>query len=148
MRRPLRKLRYHQHCCKPRRAIMPVRLPSSAVRLIPLVITAGLALAGFGISAAAAPLPNKTIVFCSEDSDKSVAKVEKLDPYTVRFTLNTVNAPFLSELAMPFASVISAEYADQLMKAGKASDLNLYPVDTGPFIFRRPTQFWNRTQMT
>jgi dipeptide transport system substrate-binding protein len=67
--------------------------------------------------------------------DKSIAKIEALDPYTVRFTMNTINAPFLSELAMPFASIISAEYADQLMKAGKASDINLYPVGTGPFIF-------------
>jgi dipeptide transport system substrate-binding protein len=67
--------------------------------------------------------------------DKSISKIEALDPYTVRFTLKTVNAPFLSELAMPFASIISAEYAEQLMKAGKASDINLYPVGTGPFIF-------------
>ncbi|WP_028222265.1 ABC transporter substrate-binding protein [Paraburkholderia oxyphila] len=67
--------------------------------------------------------------------DKSIAKIEALDPYTVRFTMKTVNAPFLSELAMPFASILSAEYVDQLMKAGKASDINLYPVGTGPFIF-------------
>ncbi|HTR08535.1 MAG TPA: ABC transporter substrate-binding protein [Paraburkholderia sp.] len=67
--------------------------------------------------------------------NESISKIEALDPYTVRFTMKTVNAPFLSELAMPFASIISAEYADQLMKAGKASDINLYPVGTGPFIF-------------
>jgi dipeptide transport system substrate-binding protein len=72
--------------------------------------------------------------------DKSIAKIEKLDPYTVRFTLNAVNAPFLQEIAMPFASILSAEYADQLMKAGKASDMNLYPVGTGPFIFRSYTK--------
>ena len=67
--------------------------------------------------------------------DKSISRIEEPNPYTVRFTMKTVTAPFLSELAMPFASIISAEYADQLMKAGKASDINLYPVGTGPFIF-------------
>jgi dipeptide transport system substrate-binding protein len=72
--------------------------------------------------------------------DKNIAKIEKLDPYTVRFTLNAVNAPFLQALAMPFASVISAEYADQLMKAGRPADINLNPVGTGPFIFRSYTK--------
>jgi dipeptide transport system substrate-binding protein len=72
--------------------------------------------------------------------DKSIAQIDAPDPYTVRFTLKTVNAPFLQELAMPFASILSAEYADQLMKAGKASDINLYPVGTGPFIFRSYTK--------
>jgi dipeptide transport system substrate-binding protein len=72
--------------------------------------------------------------------DKSIEKIEKLDPYTIRFTLKAVNAPFLQALAMPFASVISAEYADQLMKAGKPADINLNPVGTGPFIFRSYTK--------
>jgi dipeptide transport system substrate-binding protein len=68
--------------------------------------------------------------------DKSIVKIEKLDPYTVRFTLNAINAPMLQDLAMPFASVQSAEYMDQLLKAGHAADINLQPVGTGPFIFR------------
>ena len=66
----------------------------------------------------------------------NLAKVEKIDRYTVRMTLHTASAPFLSELAMPFASIISAEYAGELMRAGKAADLNRYPIGTGPFIFR------------
>ena len=65
----------------------------------------------------------------------NLAKVEKIDRYTVRMTLHTASAPFLSELAMPFASIISAEYAGELMHAGKAADLNRYPIGTGPFIF-------------
>ena len=68
---------------------------------------------------------------------KNLAKVDKLDPYTVQMTLHTPSAPFLSELAMPFASVISAEYADRLMQEGKASALNREPIGTGPFVFRR-----------
>ncbi|MFP3180171.1 MAG: ABC transporter substrate-binding protein [Paraburkholderia sp.] len=62
---------------------------------------------------------------------KNISKIEALDPYTVRFT---------QQIAMPFASILSAEYADQLLKAGKASDINLFPVGTGPFIFRSYTK--------
>ena len=71
---------------------------------------------------------------------KNISKIEALDPYTVRFTLKQVDAPFLQQIAMPFASILSAEYTDQLLKAGKASDINLFPVGTGPFIFRRYTK--------
>jgi dipeptide transport system substrate-binding protein len=71
---------------------------------------------------------------------KNITKIEKVDPYTVRFTLKEVDAPFLQQIAMPFASILSAEYADQLLKAGKASDINQYPVGTGPFIFRSYTK--------
>ena len=72
--------------------------------------------------------------------DKNIARIERIDDYTVRFELVSVNAPFLSEPAMPFTSVLSAEYARQLMNAGRAADLNNYPVGTGPFIFRSYTK--------
>ena len=72
--------------------------------------------------------------------DKLITKIEKVDPYTVRFTLKEVNAPFIQNLAMEYASIQSAEYADQLLKAGKASDINQKPVGTGPFIFRSYTK--------
>lgn len=64
-----------------------------------------------------------------------IDKVEKVDDYTVKITLNETNAPFLQNLAMPFAYVHSAEYAKQLQDAGKAADLNTKPVGTGPFVF-------------
>jgi dipeptide transport system substrate-binding protein len=72
--------------------------------------------------------------------DKLITKVEKVDPYTVRFTLKEVNAPFIQNMAMEFASIQSAEYADSLLKAGRAPDLNQKPVGTGPFIFRSYTK--------
>ena len=59
------------------------------------------------------------------------AKLEKIDDMTVRFTLNQVDAAFVQNLAMSFASIQSAEYADQLLKAGKASDINQKPIGTG-----------------
>ncbi len=69
--------------------------------------------------------------------EKVIAKIEALDPYTVRFTLHSVHAPFLSALAIPSASIVSAEYAQQLLKEGKPSEINWKPVGTGPFIFRK-----------
>jgi dipeptide transport system substrate-binding protein len=72
--------------------------------------------------------------------DKLITKVEKVDPYTVKFTLKEVNAPFIQNMAMEYASILSAEYGDQLLKAGKAADINQFPVGTGPFIFRSYTK--------
>ena len=71
--------------------------------------------------------------------DKLITKVEKVDPYTVKFTLAEPNAPFIQNMAMEFASILSAEYGDQLMKAGKAADINQKPVGTA-FIFRSYTK--------
>src|SRR5260363_336510 len=66
-----------------------------------------------------------------------ISKIEAPDLYTVRFALNTVYAQFLSKLVMPFASIVSAEYAQQLLEEGKPSEINQKPVGTGPFIFRK-----------
>ncbi len=66
-----------------------------------------------------------------------IRSVEKTDPYTVVFTLKRREAPFLHDLAMGFTSIYSAEYADQLLAAGKTGDLNSKPIGTGPFVFQR-----------
>lgn len=66
-----------------------------------------------------------------------VKAVEKVDPLHVRFTLNHPDATFLAMLSMGFASIYSAEYADQLMKAGTPEKLNAQPIGTGPFVFKR-----------
>ena len=62
-----------------------------------------------------------------------ISKIEKVDDYTVRFVLNRQEAPFLANLAMDFASILSAEYADQQMKAGTPEKIDLNPIGTGPF---------------
>lgn len=62
-------------------------------------------------------------------------KVEKLDPYTVRLVLKKPNVTMLANLAMDFASIHSAEYAEQLLKAGKQAQLDQVPVGTGAFSF-------------
>ena len=63
--------------------------------------------------------------------------VEKVDDLTVKITLNKAESPFLSDVAMPFTSIYSAEYADQLLKSGKTAELNSKPIGTGPFMFVR-----------
>lgn len=67
---------------------------------------------------------------------KLIKVVQKVDANTVRFVLNEPDAPFLSMLTMSFASIYSAEYANQLLAANKADELNAQPIGTGPFIFK------------
>lgn len=66
-----------------------------------------------------------------------IKSVSKLDEHTVRITLTRAEAPFLANLTMEaLASMYSAEYAEQLRKAGKLELLNTQPVGTGPFVFK------------
>ncbi|MGM8060938.1 ABC transporter substrate-binding protein [Vogesella indigofera] len=69
--------------------------------------------------------------------DSNITAVEKTDPYTVVFKLKAPDADLLAKIAMPFASILSAEFGDKLMKEGKASMINQQPVGTGPFILKR-----------
>lgn len=62
-----------------------------------------------------------------------IKRIEKIDDHTVRFDLNRPEAPMLANLAMDFASIQSAEYAEAMLKAGKPETIDLKPVGTGPF---------------
>jgi dipeptide transport system substrate-binding protein len=64
-----------------------------------------------------------------------VDKVEKLDDYTVRYTLKRPEAPFLADMAMDFASILSKEYFDSMQKKGTPNAADVYPIGTGPFEF-------------
>ncbi|MGC9743865.1 ABC transporter substrate-binding protein [Pseudomonas sp. P1B16] len=81
--------------------------------------------------------PTEFPYFVSMGLDKNIARLEKTGPLTVMFTLNKVDAAFVQNLAMSFASVLSAEYAEHLMANGRPSDINLQPIGTGPFVFQR-----------
>jgi dipeptide transport system substrate-binding protein len=61
--------------------------------------------------------------------------IEKVDDYTVKFVLNQPEAPFIANMGMDFASILSAEYAEQMMAAGTPEQVDLQPVGTGPFQF-------------
>lgn len=62
-----------------------------------------------------------------------LSSIEKVDDQTVKFVLNEPEAPFIANMGMDFASILSAEYADQMMEAGTPEQVDLQPVGTGPF---------------
>ncbi len=62
-----------------------------------------------------------------------IQNIEKVDDNTVRFTLAHAEAPFLADLGWYFASILSAEYADAMLKAGTPEKVDQVPIGTGPF---------------
>ncbi len=60
-----------------------------------------------------------------------IKEIVKVDDYTVKFVLTRPEAPMIANLAMAFASIHSAEYADKMSDNKDAFDQN--PVGTGPF---------------
>ncbi len=65
-----------------------------------------------------------------------IESIEKVDDHTVTFHLTRPEAPFIANMAMDFASIMSKEYADQMMEAGTPEALNQNPVGTGHFKFQ------------
>ncbi|MBH0276158.1 ABC transporter substrate-binding protein, partial [Helicobacter pylori] len=62
--------------------------------------------------------------------------------YTIRFTLNGPEAPFLANLGMDFLSILSKDYADYLAQNNKKDELAKKPIGTGPFKFF----LWNKDE--
>lgn len=86
-----------------------------------------------------------------------ITAIEKVDDMTVRFKLKNPEAPMVANMAMPFASIMSKEYADKLEADGKMQMLNQQPLGTGPFQFvnyqqdaviryRANADYWNGKQ--
>ncbi|OFZ18908.1 MAG: hypothetical protein A2Z20_12440 [Bdellovibrionales bacterium RBG_16_40_8] len=75
--------------------------------------------------------------FQAQQMGEIIEKIEKIDEYTVKFTLRRPEAPFLANLAMDFASILSAEYGAKLLVEKKPEDIDKLAVGTGPFIFER-----------
>ena len=80
--------------------------------------------------------PTEFPYFTDMGMDTNITKIDKVDDHTVKFTLKEVDAAFIQNMAMSFASIQSAEYAAQLLKEGKAADINQKPIGTGPFVFK------------
>lgn len=75
--------------------------------------------------------------FKAMELDKIISDVKKIDDATVVFELKKPEAPFLANLAMDFASILSEEYAQLLVKSGKGlKTLETNPIGTGPFVFK------------
>ena len=62
-----------------------------------------------------------------------LTSIEKVDDYTVKFVLSKPEAPFIANLGMDFASILSSEYADAMREAGTPDSIDTDPVGTGPF---------------
>jgi dipeptide transport system substrate-binding protein len=75
--------------------------------------------------------------FAAMDMDKMIKEIAKIDDHTVKFVLSAPEAPFLANLAMNFAVIMSKEYADQMAKAKSMEKVDTDPVGTGPFILKR-----------
>ena len=73
--------------------------------------------------------------FNDMDMPSLLDTIEKKDDYTVVFHLKEPNVAILANLAMDFAAISSAEYADVLLKKGTPELLDQFPIGTGPFSF-------------
>lgn len=71
--------------------------------------------------------------FVGMDMPNIIDKLEKVDDYTVKIYLKQANAPFLANIAMDFAGILSAEYAENMLKAGTPEKIDQDPIGTGPF---------------
>ncbi len=67
--------------------------------------------------------------------DKIIAKIEKIDDYTVKFYLNEFDASFIAKLTMGFLSIYSKEYMEQLLAQGDVDKLRTHPIGTGQWVF-------------
>ena len=75
--------------------------------------------------------------FDSMSMGSLIRSVKKLNAYQVEIVLNKPESPFLANLAMSFMSILSKEYADKLLKEKRSEDIDMFPVGTGPFIFKK-----------
>jgi dipeptide transport system substrate-binding protein len=71
--------------------------------------------------------------FESLEFGKLITAIDKVDDHTVRFTLAHPEAPFVADLGWYFASILSAEYAHSMLKAGTPERVDMDPIGTGPF---------------
>ncbi|WP_350333533.1 ABC transporter substrate-binding protein [Coralliovum pocilloporae] len=71
--------------------------------------------------------------FNGMDMPALMKDIVKVDDHTVKFVLNRPEAPMIANLAMDFASIMSAEYAAAMDAAGTKEKVDLDPVGTGPF---------------
>lgn len=90
--------------------------------------------------------------------DKVIKNVEKVDDYTVKINLIKPESTLVQTLAMPFITMQSKEYSDFLIEKGQPELINLKPIGTGPFKFKRYQKdaqiryeankdYWNKTDM-
>ncbi|RDX38461.1 ABC transporter substrate-binding protein [Kangiella sp. HD9-110m-PIT-SAG07] len=75
--------------------------------------------------------------FKAQSMEQLIKDIRKTGEHQVEFILTRRESPFLSILATPFASILSAEYAKQLNRLRHPEWIDNKPVGTGPFRFER-----------
>ncbi|GLR70664.1 ABC transporter substrate-binding protein [Agaribacter marinus] len=66
---------------------------------------------------------------------QKIKHVKRINGYRVEIALFAPDSSFLANLATDFAVILSAEYANLLMKDGRPSWLDKFPIGTGPYKF-------------
>lgn len=69
--------------------------------------------------------------------DTLIKEVKKLDDYRVQFVLTQPDAAFLAAWGMDFTSILSAEYAQAMLKKGTPEYVDTWPVGTGPYVLQQ-----------
>jgi len=75
--------------------------------------------------------------FRSMGMGKLIKSINKINDHEVQFVLSKRESPFLANMAMDFASILSKEYADSLKAGNKKAQIDLKPVGTGPFFLTK-----------
>ncbi|WP_223577493.1 ABC transporter substrate-binding protein [Kangiella taiwanensis] len=75
--------------------------------------------------------------FTAQSMGQLIKDIRKTGEHQVEFVLTRPESPFLSILATPFASILSAEYAKQLNRLRQPEWIDSKPIGTGPFRFER-----------
>ena len=73
--------------------------------------------------------------FEAMEMSQIIGDIVKVDDYQVKFVLTRNYTPFLADMAMDFASILSKEYADRMLAAKTPEKLDRMPIGTGPFVF-------------
>ena len=75
------------------------------------------------------------IYFEAMKMSEIISDIIKVNDHQVKFVLTRNYTPFLPDMAMDFASILSKEYADRMLAAKTPEKLDRHPIGTGPFVF-------------
>ena len=74
--------------------------------------------------------------FQSVGFSELIEDIERINDYTVRFTLRRADSSFMANLANDFAVILSKEYAQSLVSKNALAQIDTFPIGTGPFKFK------------
>ena len=66
-----------------------------------------------------------------------IDSIEKINEHTIRFRLTHSDSSFLANIGSTSAVILSKEYADNLAEDGAMANIDMLPIGTGPFKFKR-----------